>query len=122
MEVALTQELEKLIAEQVESGNYPSPGEVIRDALRFFKEQLELRERSHESLRQDVRLGLEALERGEYDEYDADDIHRLASEIKIRGRTTGCPVRSSFQNPGNGAGPEARRRLTSSKLIGLAKR
>ena len=86
MEVALTQELEELIAEQVESGNYPSPGEVIRDALRLSKEQLEFRERSRESLRQDVRVGLEALERGEYDEYDADDIHLLASEIKTRGR------------------------------------
>ncbi len=85
MEVALTQDLEELIAEQVESGNYPSPGEVIRDALRFFKEQLELRERSRESLRQDIRVGLEALERGEYDEYDADDIHQLATEIKTRG-------------------------------------
>ncbi len=86
MEVALTQELEKLIAEQVESGNYPSPGEVVRHALCLFQEQLELRERRRLSLRQDVRVGFEALERGEYDEYDADDIHQLAPEIKTRGR------------------------------------
>ncbi len=86
MEIALSPDLEELIAEQVESGNYPSPGEVVRDALRLFKEQLEFRDRKVESLRQDVQVGIEALERGEYDEYDADDIQSLASEIKARGR------------------------------------
>ena len=38
MGVALPPELEELITEQVESGSYPSPGEVVRDALRLFKE------------------------------------------------------------------------------------
>ncbi len=86
MEVALNPELEELIAEQVESGNYPSPGEVVREALRLLKEQLELSERKRGFLRRDVQVGLEALERGEYEEYDTDDIQQLASEIKTRGR------------------------------------
>ncbi len=83
MEIVLSPELEELIAEQVERGNYPSPGEVVRDALRLFKDQLEFRDRKLESLREDVQVGLEALERGEY---DVDDIHHLASDIKARGR------------------------------------
>ena len=83
MEVALSPDLEELITEQLESGSYPSPGEVVRDALRLFKEQLELREHKLASLRRDVQ---DALERGDYDEYDSDDIQRLASEIKARGR------------------------------------
>lgn len=86
MEVALTQELEDLITEQVESGNFPSPGEVIREALTLFKEQLESRQQSLKSLRQDIRVGLNALDRGQYEEYDADEMHVLASEIKARGR------------------------------------
>lgn len=86
MEVALPQELEELITEQVESGNYPSPGEVVREALRLFKEQLELRDRSLASLRQDVQVGVEALARGDYDEYDASDVSKLASDVKARGR------------------------------------
>jgi len=86
MDVALTPELEDLVTAQVESGNYPSRGEVIRDALRLLKEHLDLRDRRLESLRQDVAVGLEALERGEYDEYDLEDMGRLASEIKARGR------------------------------------
>lgn len=86
MEITLSPDLEDLISEQVESGQYPSPGEVVRDALRLFKDQLDLRKHKIESLRRDVEVGLEALDRGEYDEYDADDMGRLAAEIKARGR------------------------------------
>jgi len=35
---------------------------------------------------QDVRAGLEALERGDFDEYDVGDIQSLAADIKARGR------------------------------------
>jgi len=86
MEVTLSPELEQLIADQVESGRYPSPGEVIRAALRIFKEQVETPERKLEALRQDVRIGLEALARGDSDEYDLDDLGDLAAGIKRRGR------------------------------------
>ena len=86
MEVALTPELEELISAQVESGNYPSRGEVVRDALRLLQEHLEIQDRRLESLRQDVAVGIEALEHGEYDDFEAGDIHRLASEVKARGR------------------------------------
>jgi len=86
MEVALTKDLEELIAEQVASGRYPSPGEVVRDALRLFQEQLLLRERKLEALRRDVQIGLQDLEDGEYDEYDAEDIQSLAAEVNARGR------------------------------------
>ena len=84
MEVTLSPELEALIAEQVESGHYPSPGEVVRDALRLLQEKLKLPERKLESLRQDIQVGLQALDRGEYDEYD--EPGHLATEIKARGR------------------------------------
>jgi antitoxin ParD1/3/4 len=86
MEVALSPDLEELIAEQVASGRYPSPGEVVRDALRLLQEQIVLREHGAETLRRDVRAGLEALERGDCDEYDAGDIRSLAADIKARGR------------------------------------
>lgn len=86
MEVALTKDLEELIAQEVASGHYPSPGEVVRDALRFFQEQLVLRERKLEALRQDVHSGLKALEENEYEEYDSGDIRSLACEVKAGGR------------------------------------
>lgn len=83
MEVALSPDLEELIAEQVASGHYPNPGEVVREALRLLQEQLVLREHA---LRRDVRAGLEALDQGDFDEYDAGDIRSLADDIKARGR------------------------------------
>ncbi len=91
MEVTLSPELEELIAEQVERGRYPSPGEVVRDALRLLQEQLKLPERKLESLRRDLQVGLQALDRGEYDEYD--DPAQLATEIKARpSRRSSTPV------------------------------
>jgi len=86
MEVALSPDLEELIAEQVASGQYPSPGEVVRDALRLLQEQIVFQKLELEALRRDVRAGLEALEQGDFDEYDSDDIQSLADDIKARGR------------------------------------
>ncbi len=84
MEVTLSPELEEFIAEQVECGHYPTPGEVVRDALRLLQEKLGLTERKLGSLRRDIQVGLQALDEGEYDEYD--DPRRLAAEIKAKGR------------------------------------
>ncbi|MCP3956729.1 MAG: hypothetical protein GY719_02635 [bacterium] len=61
--------------------------DTIRDRLQrdpAFREEL-----LEEGIRcRDVQSGIEALERGEYDEYDLDDIRRLATDIKTRGRQT----------------------------------
>jgi len=86
MEVALSPDLEELIAEQVASGHYPSPGEVVREALRLLQEQIVFQKLGREALRRDVRAGLEALEQGDFDEYDAGDIRSLAADVKARGR------------------------------------
>jgi antitoxin ParD1/3/4 len=86
MEVTLSPEFEQLIADQVESGRYPSPGEVIRAALSLFREQVEAPERKLETLREDVRIGLEALARGDSEEYDLEHLEGLASDVKRRGR------------------------------------
>jgi antitoxin ParD1/3/4 len=86
MEIALTPDLEELVDEQVTKGNYPSAGEVIRDALRLFRDQLELSDKKLAALRTDVQVGIDALEGGDYTEYDVDDIRQLAEEVKARGR------------------------------------
>jgi antitoxin ParD1/3/4 len=65
MNVSLTPELERRIAEKVESGLYTSASEVVRESLRLLFEAEELRERRLERLRTEVRLGIEQLDRGE---------------------------------------------------------
>lgn len=85
MEVALTPELEALIHEEVESGRYPSAGEVIRDALRLLRRRSEHPEQELDALRQEIQIGIEELDRGEYVEYDDRTLPQLVEDVKTRG-------------------------------------
>lgn len=84
MEIALTPDLEDLIARQVDQGNYPSAGEVVRDALRLLGEQLETRAKRLEALRREVEEGLADLDSGDFEEYE--NLDDLAGAIKAQGR------------------------------------
>jgi len=76
MNVSLTPELEKMVAERVASGRYASASEVIREALRLLDERDQLNQ-----LRQDVRLGLEQLDQGNRRPFDNHALER----IKVKG-------------------------------------
>ena len=82
MQVVLTAELEDLVKEEVASGSYQSPQEVIRDALQLLRER---GEKKLEALQRDIQVGLDQLDQGEYDEYDEGNIRELAEDIKARG-------------------------------------
>ncbi len=84
MTVTLRPELEQIINDQLASGRYPSPTEVIGDALRLLKERDELRERKLEELRRELQIGIDQIERGEYSSYDEDSLGELAEKIKAR--------------------------------------
>ncbi len=76
MHVSLTPELENLVKKQVESGRYHSSSEVVREALRLWEEQENLRELRMEQLRKDIQAG-----------FDSGPTKRLDFEdIKKRGR------------------------------------
>jgi antitoxin ParD1/3/4 len=65
MNVSLTSELEKLIAQKVESGRYTSASEVIREALRLMEEQDQLRQTRLAAVQKEIEEGLAQLDRGE---------------------------------------------------------
>lgn len=65
MNVSLTVELEKRIAEKVQSGLYTSASEVVREGLRLLFEADEIRAHRLDKLDADIRLGLDQLDRGE---------------------------------------------------------
>ena len=65
MTVSLPSELEDFVNAKVQSGQYPSAGEVIREGLRLLEEQDMLRQIKLDRLRQDVQIGLDAESRGE---------------------------------------------------------
>lgn len=66
MNVSLTPELEKMVAEKVQSGMYNSASEVVRAGLRLLQEQDEERRLKLEALRRDIQVGLDEYEREEY--------------------------------------------------------
>lgn len=82
MNVSLTPELEDLVNHKVKSGMYQTASEVIREGLRLLKE----RDSRLTELRQDIRAGFEAIQRGEYKDYDAESVKQLAARVKARGR------------------------------------
>ncbi len=82
MNISLTPELEQLVDDKVNTGMYQTASEVIREGLRLLRE----RDQRLEAIRRDVRAGFEAVERGEFTEYDASNIKELADRIKARGR------------------------------------
>lgn len=76
MHVSLTPELESLVKKQVESGRYHSSSEVVREALRLWEEQENLRDLRMEQLRKDIQAG-----------FDSGPTRRLDfGDIKKRGR------------------------------------
>jgi antitoxin ParD1/3/4 len=65
MKVSLTPELERRIAEKVESGLYASASEVVREGLRLLFETDALQDRQLAQLRADIQAGLDQADRGQ---------------------------------------------------------
>jgi len=82
MNISLTPELEQLVTDKVKTGLYQTASEVVRDGLRLLRE----RDQRLEALRRDVSAGFEAVERGEFTEYEQSNIKELADRVKERGR------------------------------------
>lgn len=86
MNVSLTPELEKMVADKVESGLYNSASEVVREALRLLREQDLLRQIRLEELRREIAVGLEDAEQGHVHVYDAESLKVMFENIKSEGR------------------------------------
>ena len=82
MNISLTTELEQLVNDRVKTGMYQTASEVVREGLRLLRE----RDLNAEALRRDVRAGFDAVERGEFSDFDARTIKTLADRVKARGR------------------------------------
>lgn len=65
MNVSLTPELERRIAEKVESGLYNTASEVVREGLRLLFSEDEQKTRNLARIRAEIQSGLDQLDRGE---------------------------------------------------------
>jgi len=66
MNVSLTPELDRFVAEKVESGRYTSASEVVREALRLLQEHEQSRAAQLAAFNRELAARLAALDRGEY--------------------------------------------------------
>ena len=80
MNVSLTPELERLIADKVDSGRYASASEVVREALRLLEGSDQERNAKLEALRAKVAVGIADADAGRFSDATADDIKRRARE------------------------------------------
>ena len=65
MKIFLNREARKFIEEQVESGRYSSPSDVMGEALRLLSEKERIRTKRFAELKEKIRVGIEELDRGE---------------------------------------------------------
>jgi antitoxin ParD1/3/4 len=65
MNVSLTPELDKFVADKVASGRYASASEVVREALRLLEEQEKSRAVRLEEFNRELQARIDALDRGE---------------------------------------------------------
>lgn len=66
MNVSLTPELEKFVADKVASGRYASASEVVREALRLLEEHERSRVARLEEFNRELQARIDALDRGEF--------------------------------------------------------
>jgi len=71
--VNLTPFLEEMVRQKVKSGLYTSASEVVCEALRLMEEQDSLRKAKLDTLRQDIRAGIES---GTANAWDAEEIKK----------------------------------------------
>jgi len=80
--ISLTPEQDAFVESVVKSGEYQNASEAVRDALRVLKQRRKEDALKLKALRMHIQAGIEALERGDCDEVEGDDLenylHRLS--------------------------------------------
>jgi len=86
MNVSLTQELEQLVREKVESGLYYSASEVIREGLRLLRDRDEFKKLRSKEIRDRIARGIDQLDRGEGVDGEEffEQLHHRGEELKSK--------------------------------------
>jgi antitoxin ParD1/3/4 len=80
--ITLTPEVEKLVRERIERGDYENANTLVEEAVsRLLQED----HAEHEGLRQALQEGIDDLERGDHSDYDEHTIKDLANDVHQRG-------------------------------------
>jgi antitoxin ParD1/3/4 len=96
IQIQLPPSLEAFVQDQVDTGRYPSPEEVVHDALGLLKDQADLRAMKLAELRKQIAIGIEQADRGECVPMDmkailAEAMRRLQQEQEKQQEAAVCP-------------------------------
>jgi antitoxin ParD1/3/4 len=90
MNISLSREAQKFIEEQVNTGRYSSATEVMGEALRLLSEKERAWAKQFAELKEKIRVGIEASERGEVVDGEEvfaeleEDIRRIEAETELQ--------------------------------------
>ena len=84
--ISLTREQDALVEELVDSGDYQNASEAIRDALRVLQQRRRENKLKLQALRAQLKLGVDALRRGDFDEVDEADLPLYLKSLTEAGR------------------------------------
>jgi len=85
MNITLAPELEKLVREKVERGEYDSADAFVGEAVQRLIDEDKEENAQRDELRARVEAAEAEIDRGEYVEYDENTIHELAKDVHERG-------------------------------------
>jgi putative addiction module CopG family antidote len=83
MQISLPPEIEELVKKKLKNGEYRSADELVTEALRLLSK---LDERKISSIRKDLALAIDQMDRGDYSDYDEHTIDQLFEEISAEGK------------------------------------
>jgi antitoxin ParD1/3/4 len=72
--ISLTPEQDAFIESVVKTGEYQNASETVRDALRALRQRRREDSLKLKALRMQIKAGVDALERGDFVDIDADDL------------------------------------------------
>jgi Arc/MetJ-type ribon-helix-helix transcriptional regulator len=85
MTIILTPDLEKLVVERVQRGEYDSAEALVGAAVQCLIEDDREEDAHREELLAQIDAAEGEIDRGEYVECDADTVHELAKDVHERG-------------------------------------
>ena len=80
--VSLPPDLEKFIAQQIASGDFPSTDDVVIEGLQILRDRLQVRQQKLAALRHEVDFALKQSKTGQTTVFD----EKVVEEIKASGR------------------------------------
>lgn len=84
--ISLTREQDAFVEELVDSGDYQNASEAVRDALRALQQRRREDQLKLQALRAQLKLGVDALHRGEVDEVDEAGLRGYLTSLTGPGR------------------------------------